>query len=114
MAPLFAVYTAMTGKSETVSFRLDHEMVKQLSRCASILGISKGEYAKQLVIAGLTNSFAETTKSLLLELRHDMNLLREEHITATNALLITAGKLTPEKALDFINRTMLKKTDSDE
>lgn len=104
----------MTGKSETVSFRLDHEMVKQLSRCANVLGLSKGEYAKQLVIAGLTNSFAETTKSLLLELRHDVSLLREEHLTATNALLVTAGKMTPEKAVEFINRTMLKKPTADD
>jgi hypothetical protein len=103
----------MIGKSETVSFRLDSETVKQLSRCANVLGISKGEYAKQLVVAGLTNSFAETTKSLLLELRHDLNLLREEHITATNALLVTAGKMTPDKALEFIDRTMLKKPDAD-
>lgn len=103
----------MTGKSETVSFRLDHEMVKQLSRCADVIGVSRGEYAKQLVIAGLTNSFAETAKSLLLELRHDLSLLREEHLTATNALLVTAGKLTPDKAADFIDRVMMKKGESD-
>ena len=38
----------MTGKSETVSFRLDHDMIKQLSRCADLSGVSKGEYAKRL------------------------------------------------------------------
>jgi hypothetical protein len=104
----------MKGVSQTVSFRLDYEHVKQLERCANVLGYSKGECAKQFVIDRLSNSFAETTKSLLMELRHDLNLLREEHITATNALLITAGKLTPEKAVDFINRTMLKKTDTED
>lgn len=104
----------LTGKSETISFRLDAEMLKQLTRCGSVLGLSRHEFARKLVIDGLTNSFAETTRSLLLELRNDVSLLREEHITATNALLITAGKLTPEKSLDFINRVMLKKSESDE
>lgn len=99
----------MTGKSETVSFRLDPEMLKHLERAANVIGVSRGEYAKQLVNAGLTNSYAETTKSLLLELRHDLRLLREEHITATNALLIAAGKTTPEQALDFIEKKLLKK-----
>lgn len=101
----------MHGKSETVSVRLDHDMLKQLERVAALNGKTKGNYAKKLIVDGLRNSFAETTKSLLLELRHDLNLLREEHITATNALLITAGKLTPDKALEFINRRLLKKLD---
>ncbi|WP_428305420.1 hypothetical protein [Lacipirellula sp.] len=103
----------MTGKSETVSFRLDHDMVKQLSRCADLLGVSRGEYAKRLVIEGLTNSFAETAKSLLLAIRHDLSLLREEHLTSTNALLVTAGKMTPDKAVEFIDRVMLKKSEPD-
>lgn len=89
-------------------------MLKQLERCANVLGISKGECAKQFVLDRLTNSFVETTKSLLLELRHDLNLLRDEHITSTNALLVTAGKLTPEKAVEFIEREMLKKLEPDE
>lgn len=102
----------MTGKSETVSFRLDHDMVKQLSRCADLSGVSRGEYAKKLVIEGLTNSFAETAKSLLLAIRHDLSLLREEHLTATNALLVTAGKMSPEHAVNFIDRVMLKKPET--
>lgn len=103
----------MTGKSETVSFRLDHDMIKQLSRCADLLGVSRGEYAKRLVIEGLTNSFADTAKSLLLAIRHDLSLLREEHLTSTNALLVTAGKMTPDKAVEFIDRVMLKKSEPD-
>jgi hypothetical protein len=103
----------MTGKSETVSFRLDAEMLKQLTRAANVIGVSRGEYAKHLVIAGLTNSFAEATKSMLLELRHDLRLLREEHITATNALLIGAGKITPEQAQEFIRDKLLKKPTSE-
>lgn len=103
----------MTGKSETVSFRLDHDMIKQLSRCADLVGMSRGEYAKKLVIDGLRDSFAETAKSLLLAIRHDVSLLREEHLTATNALLVTAGKLTPERAVEFIDRAILKKSDAD-
>ena len=99
----------MIGKSETISFRLEPEMLKHLERAANVLRLSRGECAKQLVMAGLTNSYAETTKSLLLELRHDLRLLREEHVTATNALLIAAGKTTPEQALNFIEKKLLKK-----
>ena len=101
----------MTGKSETVSFRLDHDMINPLSRCADLEGVSKGEYAKRLVLDGLKDTFAETAKSLLLAIRHDLSLLREEHLTSTNALLVTAGKMTPDKAIEFIDRVMLKKPD---
>lgn len=98
----------LTGKSETVSFRLDAEMIQQLTRAANVIGVSRGEYAKHLVTQGLTNSFAESTKNVLMEVRHDLRLLREEHVTSTNALLIAAGKLSPEKALTFIQTKLLK------
>lgn len=88
-------------------------MLQQLSRLADAQGKSRHEYAKQLVIAGLSNSFQETTSSVLLELRHDLNLLREEHITATNALLVTAGRMTPERARRFIEEQLLKRSAPD-
>ena len=98
----------MFGKSETVSFRLDAEMIQQLTRAANVIGVSRGEYAKHLVTKGLTDSFPESTKNLLMEVRHDLRLLREEHVTSTNALLIAAGKMSAEKALEFIRSKLLK------
>ena len=98
----------MLGKSETVSFRLDPEMLAQLTRAADVIGLSRGEYAKHLVSKGLTDSFPESTKNLLMEVRHDLRLLREEHVTSTNALLIAAGKMSAEKALEFIRSKLLK------
>lgn len=99
----------LAGKSETISFRLDYESYQLLVKQAGKAQMSRHEFAKKLVVDSLANEYQESTKDLLLEIRHDLNLLREEHITATNALLVTAGKLNPEKAAEFIERRLLKR-----
>jgi hypothetical protein len=99
----------MTGKSEPFSFRLDKELATELKRCATTMGVSPGELAKQLVIKGLTNSVAESTRMMVAEIRNDLHLMREEHLTAVHALLVHAGKVTPESASDFVANKLLKR-----
>lgn len=99
----------MTGKSEPLSFRLDKELAKELKRRATTLGVSAGELAKQLVIKGLTDSIAESTRMMVADIRNDLHLLREEHLKATHALLVHAGKASPEKATEFVNTKLLNK-----
>lgn len=102
----------MTGKSEPFSFRLDKELATELKRRATTMDASPGELAKQFVIKALTDSIAESTRMMVVEIRNDLHLLREEHLKATHALLVHAGKTSAEKATEFVTTKLLTK-DSD-
>lgn len=103
----------LPGPSSTISFRLDAALVKQLSRCASVMGISRGECAKRFVVNALADSFQESVETMLQEIRQDLRLIREEQLSATNALLQSAGRMNAEQALDFIERVMLQRETED-
>lgn len=98
----------MNGPSQPVSFRLAAEYANEIDRRAKQAGVSRGDYARQIVLAGLTNDTAEETRNRVAEIQEEVQRLREELLSSVNALLVYAGKVDKEQARNFVRNTLMK------
>lgn len=94
----------MKEPKKTVAFRLEKEILALLNAKAKELGVSPGAYARLLVTEALLG------QSFLLEEVREMTerqLRHERHLkTATVALLVDAGKASPEEAESFVRENL--------
>lgn len=94
--------------SQTISFRVDGEFALELERRAVKDGISRGDYARRLVIAALTNDPAEETRNRVAEMQDQLQRMREEYWSGINAMLVWVGKMDPNDAANHIQNHLLK------
>ena len=98
----------MHGPSQQVSFRLAAEHADELDRRAAARGVSRGDYARQSLIALLTSNPAEETRNRVAELQDELQKLRQELWTSVAALLAHAGKADPKAAQEWVKNTLVK------
>lgn len=94
----------MKEPKKTIAFRLEKELVGVLSKKAKELGTSPGAYARVLVTEALLG------ESVVVEELREMSerqLRHERHLkTVTIALLVDAGKASPEEAKAFVRENL--------
>ncbi len=97
-----------------VSFRLDPEIGAELARRAADAGKSQGMYARDLLIAALFQ-FDEQQQELrtirieLGKLNTTLDLvrsLRADFASSVAVLLVSAGKLRPDQAHQWVQQTL--------
>ena len=98
----------MQGPSQQVSFRLAGEYADELDRRAAARGVSRGDYARQMLIALLTSDSAEETRNRIAEVQDEVQKLRQELWTSVAALLAHAGKAEPKAAQEWVKNTLVK------
>lgn len=98
----------MKGPSQQVSFRLAAEYSDELDERADEAGISRGEYARQLIINALTDNVAEDARNRVAEVQDELQKLREELWTSVTALLVNAGKVEFEDAQTWVKSALMK------
>jgi len=79
-----------------VSFRLDAYYLERLTGDAAARGMSRGEYARFLLLQAL-------------EGRAGVEALRADLANAVYALLVAAGDQEPAKAQEWVRKNLLKK-----
>ena len=92
----------MKPASESVSFRVSPELSKRLEAEATKHGMSRGEYARRLMIDALEDTEREHLRHELAELRGEVGKLREDVATAVMALLTRAGPVSVEEAKAWV------------
>lgn len=98
----------MKGPSQQLSFRLAAEYSDVLDERAEEQGVSRGEYARQLVIAALTTDTAQDTRNRVAEVQDELQKLREELWTSVTAILVHAGKCDHETAKNWVTTALMK------
>lgn len=98
----------MKGPSQQISFRLAAEYSDELDERAAEAGVSRGDYARHLIISSLTDNPAEDTRNRVAEVQDELQKLREELWTAVTALLVNAGKVEHEVARDWVMNALMK------
>ena len=98
----------MKGPSQQVGFRLAAEYSDALDDLAESAGVSRGEYARQAVIASLTHDTAQETRNRVAEVQDELQKLREELWTSVTALLVHAGKIDHETAKNWVRDALMK------
>lgn len=81
-------------------------MAKQLAERGASQNLSVGEFARRIVLDALSDSTNEQTREDLAELREQIQHLREDHATATAALLVDAGKISQSEAEAWVRRSL--------
>ena len=99
--------SAMSDRSETVSFRLPPSFYSQLSQEAGKRSLSLHEVARQIVIDRLTDAAREEERQQLADLKQTLETLREDLATAAAAMLAFGGKWTAEQAQKWARETLL-------
>ncbi len=96
----------MPERSVSVSFRLPAAIAEQLERRASELGLSRGEYARRLVLEGMGDTKSEELRRQVDRLEGEVGKLRGDLKNSVGALLIKAGKANPEEAKRFVAESL--------
>lgn len=86
---------------ETVAFRIDPHYLGRLTSQAKPLGLSPGEYARQLVIQALEKEPSE-------KFSHEVRRLREALAAVFYALLTTRLGSSPTEARRLVDEAILK------
>lgn len=98
----------MTKTNEKViSFRLDGEALQALEEAALRTGVSVHEWAKKAVVRELESGNLLPKIALTNEaIKDELTELRKDISVATEALLVSAGKVTHEQASKFVKANM--------
>lgn len=98
----------MSGKEEKIiGFRLDGELRSRLEEAALRNGISLHEWARKAVIRELESESYLPKIALQNEaLKQELLELRKDIAVSTEALLVSAGKSTPEHASKFVRANL--------
>jgi hypothetical protein len=90
---------APSPKSDTltISFRVDPSTLQRLQQAGEPFTMSAGEYARHLVLRGLEGGESEA-----IALRREVKALKENLAEGVVALLVDAGRATPEAAQAWV------------
>ena len=88
---------------EAISTRIPVPLAKKLDAQAESAGTTKGAYARELLIRGLSNSEDTDVDGQIQELRAEIAQLREDLATAVLALLVNGGKTSLEAAQQWVD-----------
>lgn len=94
-------YNGVFPPKETVAFRIDPHYLGRLTSQAKPLGLSPGEYARQLVIQSLEQEPSE-------KFSHEVRRLREALAAVFYALLTTRLGSSPTEARRLVDEAILK------
>ncbi len=97
----------MKPQSESVSFRVSAELGKRLEAQAAQCGMSRGEYARRLMIEVLDDAERERVRHEISELRELVGKLREDLATAVVALLARGDPMPKEQAMAWVKQRFL-------
>jgi hypothetical protein len=91
----------------TIGFRVETEHGKVLLERAGSLGVSVHELARHYVILALTtkDERAELTNAIT-ELQKELVEIRKDVAVAAEALLTSAGKVSPTDASNWVNENL--------
>lgn len=99
----------MRGPSQQVTFRLAREYSDMLDDQAKEAGLSRGEFARVLVLSSLTShNTSEDTRTRIAIIQDELQKMREELWTSVATLLIHAGKVDEESAHNWVRTTLMK------
>ena len=91
--------------STTVGFRLDEASYHRLLDYAASEGVSVHEMARNQVLRALAgDGDLLALEGHLLMVLKGLTLLRGDVATATEALLVNAGRVKPEQAKEWVNQ----------
>ena len=97
--------------SKPVNFRVSPELSKRLEAEAEKAGMSRGEYARRLLIECLDDTERERVRHDIAELREEVVKLREDLATAVMALLVRGEPYSVEEAKAWVIRRLLPPPD---
>jgi hypothetical protein len=95
-----------TTTSKTVAFRLGPEVMAELTKAATRRGVSCGEYARDLVTAGLANPQGNDAPAATEKLLKAVAEVHESLATATAAILVHAGKVDEAAAAAWVEKNL--------
>jgi hypothetical protein len=98
--------TTMSTPTTPVSFRLDAHYLDRLKEEAAKYGMSPGEFARRLVLDALERSEEQRTADEIVELRREVGHLRVDVALAVTAILVGAGKVSPEDARAWVKENL--------
>lgn len=93
--------------AENITFRLSAQHMRQLEQAAAELGMSRGEYARSLLVAALSNTTAQVVETKLGEIQKEIKRSRLDLAKATVALLVQAAKMPPKDAEQWVRERLL-------
>lgn len=89
--------------ASTIGFRLEPELRKVLDGRAALFNVSSHALARQYVIEGLLSSEErQQMHDSIATLRKEIKELRGEFSLAVQTLLVSAGKVAPTLAEDWV------------
>lgn len=101
----------MGQKTETVSFRLNNDVLKLIDRERSPFGISRGEWIRGLVVNHLQNNPVDKLAAELVEVRRtvleqttDVHLLHDSIRRLAYMLMTQAEPLSPVEAKEGVQK----------
>ena len=97
----------MKGKSQQVSFRLAREHADELDQRAAAEGQSRGDYARNILIASLTESPLVETRNRVAEVQDELQRHREGFFKAVTALLVKAGDMSVDDATEWVKEKLM-------
>ena len=89
-----------------LSFRLPASLKKELAERAAAVGLSPGEYARNLVAEALRNDFRTKVIAGLARILRTTQAARNDIETGTLGLLITAGNQPADVAEEWLKANM--------
>ena len=92
--------------SQIVSFRLGGALLESLSTNAADLHMSRGEYARTLVVATLQDETRLEELVEIRELRSDVTLLRDELARALEAVLANVTGAEEQEIKTYVSKLM--------
>lgn len=100
------VTTVPQKDSETISFRMSGPLLAQLTELATALGASRGEYAKNVLIAALQDEHRLQMLDDMRALRANVERLRSDVATSLEAVLLNIGKIDEGQVQEFISKNL--------
>jgi predicted DNA-binding protein len=97
---------AKNAAAQVTSFRLPKRLDAKLGEAAEQVGVSRGTYARLVVIEALTDTDQARLRDDLAALRDAVRLLQRNLETAVVALLVDAGRAELDDAEAFVRRQM--------
>jgi hypothetical protein len=98
------------GKAEKViAFRLPGDALEQVEQAAKRRAVSVNELARETLLAALsTEEDSHRIALRVTAIEGELSELRRDLAVATQAILVTAGKVPPEEAEKFAREKLRK------
>jgi hypothetical protein len=90
------------------SFRLPNRLDAKLGEAADRVGMSRGTYARLVLIESLTDTDQARMRDELNALREAVQTIQRNLEVAVVALLVDAGKAGPDEAEAFVRQRMAR------